>query len=204
MGHIDEQSKATSEMETEDHEELAREVHADICAHGWSERLGAFTQSYGSDDLDAANLLLAEYGFLAPTDPRARERMVGAYAGLTMRTIRAGVTEVVWVVPPTPTHFWDDHPEMSDPERYQAHHEIVREADEGAGADGGDLTRKVRGCPYLGGGGDGERGGVDEAVVEAGEGAIEGVEQGGSGIAGGEGEKKVRGEDAFFGGEYGL
>jgi GH15 family glucan-1,4-alpha-glucosidase len=53
-----------------DHEELAREVHADICAHGWSERLGAFTQSYGSDDLDAANLLLAEYGFLSPTDPR--------------------------------------------------------------------------------------------------------------------------------------
>jgi GH15 family glucan-1,4-alpha-glucosidase len=54
----------------EEHEGLAREVHAEICAHGWSERLGAFTQSYGSDDLDAANLLMAEYGFLTPTDPR--------------------------------------------------------------------------------------------------------------------------------------
>jgi lysophospholipase L1-like esterase len=70
----------------------------------------------------------ADEGALAPTDPRARERMVEAYAGLTMRTIRAGVPEVVWVVPPTPTHFWDDHPEMSDPARYQAHHEIIREA----------------------------------------------------------------------------
>ncbi len=55
--------------------QLADTMHADICARGWSERHGAFTQSYMTDetpagDLDAANLLLAEYGFLAPNDPR--------------------------------------------------------------------------------------------------------------------------------------
>jgi GH15 family glucan-1,4-alpha-glucosidase len=53
-----------------DHEGLAQEMHAEICEKGWSDSLGAFTQSYGSEDLDAANLLMAEYGFLPPTDPR--------------------------------------------------------------------------------------------------------------------------------------
>lgn len=49
---------------------LLKEVHDDICARGWNAEKGAFVQSYGSADLDAANLLMAEYGFLAPTDPR--------------------------------------------------------------------------------------------------------------------------------------
>ncbi|MEZ6014748.1 MAG: glycoside hydrolase family 15 protein [Planctomycetota bacterium] len=54
----------------EDHVALANEIHAEICDKGWSERLGAFTQTYGSEDLDASNLLMAEYGFLAADDPR--------------------------------------------------------------------------------------------------------------------------------------
>lgn len=49
---------------------LLKEVHDDICTRGWNADKGAFVQSYGSTDLDAANLLMAEYGFLAPTDPR--------------------------------------------------------------------------------------------------------------------------------------
>ncbi len=49
---------------------LLKEVHDDICTRGWNADKGAFVQSYGSADLDAANLLMAEYGFLAPTDPR--------------------------------------------------------------------------------------------------------------------------------------
>ena len=52
------------------HDAVANEMHADICGNGWSDRAGAFTQSYGVDDLDASNLLFADYGFLAPTDPR--------------------------------------------------------------------------------------------------------------------------------------
>lgn len=51
-------------------EQLAAEMHKDICEHGWSDEAGAFTQSYGVVDLDASNLLLADYGFLEPTDPR--------------------------------------------------------------------------------------------------------------------------------------
>lgn len=37
---------------------------------GWSERAGAFTQYFGSDDLDASNLMMPIVGFLPAADPR--------------------------------------------------------------------------------------------------------------------------------------
>jgi GH15 family glucan-1,4-alpha-glucosidase len=46
------------------------EVHADVCAKGWNEKLGAFTQYYGSDELDASILMMPLVGFLPPEDPR--------------------------------------------------------------------------------------------------------------------------------------
>ena len=46
------------------------EIHAQICNEGFDLELNAFTQSYGSKQLDAAVLLLPLVGFLAPTDPR--------------------------------------------------------------------------------------------------------------------------------------
>lgn len=49
---------------------LRAQIHADVCKEGWSEKVGAFTQSYGSDDLDASLLLMPLLGFLPPTDPR--------------------------------------------------------------------------------------------------------------------------------------
>ena len=52
------------------HRGLLEELHSDICKRGWNEEKGAFVQSYGVSDLDASNLLMAEYGFLEPTDPR--------------------------------------------------------------------------------------------------------------------------------------
>jgi len=52
------------------HRPLLAEIHADICKRGWNEEKQAFVQSYGVADLDASNLLLAEYGFLEPRDPR--------------------------------------------------------------------------------------------------------------------------------------
>jgi GH15 family glucan-1,4-alpha-glucosidase len=52
------------------HEALATEIHEVICRDGWSEEAGAFTQSFGVRDLDASNLLLAEYGFIDAKDPR--------------------------------------------------------------------------------------------------------------------------------------
>jgi len=50
--------------------DLLQTIHNDICQKGWNESEQSFTQAYGSPDLDASNLLLAEYGFLSTTDPR--------------------------------------------------------------------------------------------------------------------------------------
>jgi GH15 family glucan-1,4-alpha-glucosidase len=45
-------------------------IWADVMRHGWSERLGAFKQSYEDERLDAANLVLPIVGFIAGDDPR--------------------------------------------------------------------------------------------------------------------------------------
>lgn len=46
------------------------EIYEDLMANGWNEQRRAFVQSYGSDTLDAANLMLPMVFFLAPNDPR--------------------------------------------------------------------------------------------------------------------------------------
>src|SRR6185437_12707399 len=43
-----------------------------ILQRGWSQKAAAFTQSFGSDDLDASNLMMPIMGFLPATDPRMR------------------------------------------------------------------------------------------------------------------------------------
>src|SRR5207248_10459445 len=43
-----------------------------ILTYGWSEKAGAFTQAFGSDDLDASSLMIPIMGFLPATDPRMR------------------------------------------------------------------------------------------------------------------------------------
>jgi GH15 family glucan-1,4-alpha-glucosidase len=43
-----------------------------IESEGWSERVGAFTQAFGRDDLDASVLMMPLSGFLPATDPRMR------------------------------------------------------------------------------------------------------------------------------------
>jgi alpha,alpha-trehalase len=45
-------------------------VKAEVLELGWDVRLGAFTQSYGSGSLDAANLLIAHVGFIGARDRR--------------------------------------------------------------------------------------------------------------------------------------
>jgi len=50
--------------------QLARRIREDVLAKGWSEKLGAFTQAYGDEHLDASNLLLEHYGFIAANAPR--------------------------------------------------------------------------------------------------------------------------------------
>lgn len=46
------------------------EIRAAIEGEGWNAERGAFTQAFGSADLDASCLLLATVGFLPPGDPR--------------------------------------------------------------------------------------------------------------------------------------
>jgi GH15 family glucan-1,4-alpha-glucosidase len=46
------------------------EIRQAVVDQGWNERAGAFTQCYGSTDLDASNLMMALVGFLPADDPR--------------------------------------------------------------------------------------------------------------------------------------
>ena len=46
------------------------EVHAQVCARGWSDAKQSFVQYYGSDRLDSSLLMLARVGFLPPADAR--------------------------------------------------------------------------------------------------------------------------------------
>jgi GH15 family glucan-1,4-alpha-glucosidase len=46
------------------------EIAAAILAEGWSDTAKAFTQSFGSDELDASNLMIPIVGFLPASDPR--------------------------------------------------------------------------------------------------------------------------------------
>ncbi|WP_411102703.1 glycoside hydrolase family 15 protein [Streptomyces sp. cmx-4-9] len=45
-------------------------VHLDVCEKGFDPERNTFTQFYGSDELDAATLLIPRVGFLPPDDPR--------------------------------------------------------------------------------------------------------------------------------------
>jgi GH15 family glucan-1,4-alpha-glucosidase len=67
------------------------EIRKVILQRGWSEEVGAYTQSFGSDELDASVLLLAVMGFLPGSDPRllatidAIERGLSDERGLVYR-----------------------------------------------------------------------------------------------------------------------
>lgn len=69
----------------------AAEVRAEILTQGWSDTAKSFTQSFGSPDLDASNLMIPIVGFLPADDPRvlatidaAAERLIDA-RGLVYR-----------------------------------------------------------------------------------------------------------------------
>ncbi len=45
-------------------------ISDEIHSKAWSPEIQAFTQSYGSDNMDASNLLMETYGFLEASDPK--------------------------------------------------------------------------------------------------------------------------------------
>jgi GH15 family glucan-1,4-alpha-glucosidase len=49
---------------------LREEIFTEVCEKGYNQDVGAFTQYYGSDKLDASVLMIPLVGFLPPTDER--------------------------------------------------------------------------------------------------------------------------------------
>ncbi|WP_025741635.1 glycoside hydrolase family 15 protein [Aquimarina pacifica] len=49
---------------------LRDRIYNDIYENAWNDDIKAYTQSYGSSDLDASTLLMESYGFIKPHDPR--------------------------------------------------------------------------------------------------------------------------------------
>lgn len=54
----------------EEWECLRKQIESDIHTNGWNEKVGAYTQSYSSDALDASILLMENYGFIEAKNPR--------------------------------------------------------------------------------------------------------------------------------------
>jgi GH15 family glucan-1,4-alpha-glucosidase len=53
-------------------QKVRAKIHEEVCTRGYSEKLGSFVQSYGSEQLDASLLLMSFTGFLPPEDPRVK------------------------------------------------------------------------------------------------------------------------------------
>jgi GH15 family glucan-1,4-alpha-glucosidase len=65
---------------------LRQEIHDEVCREGFDDRLGAFTQSYGSGTLDAAVLMMPLVGFL----PVGDARLAGTIAAIQERLVVDG------------------------------------------------------------------------------------------------------------------
>jgi GH15 family glucan-1,4-alpha-glucosidase len=65
------------------------ELHAEICERGFDTERNAFVQAYGSKELDAAVLMMAEVGFLPATDPR----IIGTVKAIERELVRDGFVD---------------------------------------------------------------------------------------------------------------
>jgi GH15 family glucan-1,4-alpha-glucosidase len=61
---------------------LRERIHAEVCQRGFNARIGAFTQSYGSEHLDASVLVIPHVGFLPASDPRMKGTVAAIEKGL--------------------------------------------------------------------------------------------------------------------------
>jgi GH15 family glucan-1,4-alpha-glucosidase len=76
-GHLGAEDRVTSWAATRD------EIRAAILDRGWNEQAGAFTQAFGSEELDASSLMLATSGFLPGDDPRIQATVAAIAERLT-------------------------------------------------------------------------------------------------------------------------
>ena len=65
---------------------LREEIHAEVCREGYDDDIGAFVQSYGAKELDAAVLMMPLVGFLPAHDPR----LISTVAAVERRLVRNG------------------------------------------------------------------------------------------------------------------
>jgi GH15 family glucan-1,4-alpha-glucosidase len=71
-------------LERVDRWTLTRDAIAEaIVTRGWNDRVGAFTQSFGSDELDASTLMLPIVGFISADHPQMRATIDAVAAHLT-------------------------------------------------------------------------------------------------------------------------
>ena len=68
-------------------ERLRDHIRAEIEQHGFDEKRNTYVQSYGSQDVDASLLQLAQVGFCEPDDPR----MLGTVAAIEQDLIHEGL-----------------------------------------------------------------------------------------------------------------
>src|SRR5690606_12139821 len=66
---------------------IGETIFQDICTRGFNTDLNAFVQSYDSEALDAAMLVMPQVGFLPPDDPR----VVGTVAAIEKTLVRDGL-----------------------------------------------------------------------------------------------------------------
>jgi GH15 family glucan-1,4-alpha-glucosidase len=75
-------------------------IYEEVMTRGWNEKRHAFTQSYGSDDLDASVLIMPLVFFMAPSDPR----MVSTVKAILKNPKEGGLVSdgLVYRYPPEP------------------------------------------------------------------------------------------------------
>ena len=66
----------------EEWQALRHKIFTEVCEKGYNEKIGAFTQYYGCDQLDASVLMIPLVGFLPPTDPRVISTVEAVEKGL--------------------------------------------------------------------------------------------------------------------------
>jgi GH15 family glucan-1,4-alpha-glucosidase len=62
------------------------EIHEEVCRRAFNPALGAFTQAYESDEMDASALLIPQVGFLPPDDAR----VLGTIRAVEQKLLRGG------------------------------------------------------------------------------------------------------------------
>nr|WP_329155435.1 MULTISPECIES: glycoside hydrolase family 15 protein [unclassified Streptomyces] len=80
--------------------DLRETIHRDVCENGYDKERNTFTQSYGSQELDASLLLIPQMGFLPPDDKRvigtieAIQRELSTPDGFVLRYPTSGADDL--------------------------------------------------------------------------------------------------------------